>query len=87
MRAETKVEAVVWGNKQRRTIKRRAEYAANTQKDIVISAHDSIETSAQDGALQTPNQLKARKPKAQSLTSSLTARSKVCLVTLVILIL
>jgi len=75
-RAETKAEAVVWGNKQRRTIKRRAQYATGTQKDTVISANNGIETSAQDGTLETPSQLKARDPRAQSLTSSLTARSK-----------
>jgi len=30
IRVETKVEAFVWGNKHRRTIKRRAQYATDT---------------------------------------------------------
>jgi hypothetical protein len=81
VRAEAKAEAkVVRGNKQRRTIRRNAQNANATQKDTVVSISDSIESSAQDGGLNAPSQFKARKPRAQSLTTMLTARSEVCLI-------
>jgi hypothetical protein len=57
----------------------KAQYATATQRAAAISVSDSIDSSAQDGGLKTPSQLEARKPREQSLTATLTARSKVCL--------
>ena len=80
MKEEAKEEAVIRGNKQRSTIKGRAQNATVTLKDTVISINDNVETIPQYGALETPNQVKAKKINAQSLNASLTARSKVCFI-------
>lgn len=77
VRAEARAEAgVVWGNKQRRTTRKKAQYATGTEKDTAISVSDSVDLSAQEGDLKTPSRLKARKSRALSLTATLTARSE-----------
>ena len=80
MKEEAKEEEVIWGNKQRSTIKGRAQNSTITSKDTAISINDNVETIPQDGALETPSQVKAKKINAQSLNASLTARSKVCFI-------
>jgi len=77
VRVEEKAGArIVWGNKRSRTIKTKAQYATATQWDTAISVSDSIDSSAQDGGLKTPSQLKARKPRVQLVTPTLTAQSE-----------
>ena len=79
---ENAAAGIVWGNKQSHTIKTKAQYPTAAQRDTAISVSDSIDSSAQDGGLKTPSQLKARKPRAQSVTATLTDRSKVRLIAL-----
>jgi hypothetical protein len=56
--------------------------SCTTNNYAVICISDSIDSSAQDGGLKSPSQLKARKPRGLSLTALLTAQSEVCLVLL-----
>jgi len=77
VKAGAKAEAkAVWGNKQRRIVRRKAENDTARKKDNAVSIGDSVDSSAQDGGLQTSSQLKAMKPIAQSQTAVLTARSE-----------
>ena len=79
VKAGPKAEAkVVLGNKQRRINRRKAQNDTATQKDNVVSVCHSIDSSAQEGGLKRPSQLKARKHTATSLTAMLTTKSEVC---------
>jgi len=52
--------------------------SSTTSNDAVICIRDNIDSSAQEGGLERPSQLKARKHSAPSLTAMLTSQSEVC---------
>lgn len=52
--------------------------SCTTGNDVVICISDNIKSSAQEGGLERPSQLKARNHTAPSLTAMLTSQSEVC---------
>ena len=56
--------------------------SCTTSNDVVICISDNIDSSAQEGGLERPSQLKVGKYTAPSLTAMLTSQSEVCVTVL-----